>query len=301
MTMHEIRKKIIAKACWTLFPLLERFGVHVLPIHYYSPIPDTRWLRTHRDLFDVEYPMDGVDLNDAGQMRLVKEVVARYEQEFRTRGGKGFGFDSGQLLSFAPINALVLYSFIRHYRPRRIIEIGSGRSTIIAAEAVRSNTCDGHPCQYMVIEPFPGEQLRRGMPGVDALLEQKAEDVPLEVFSALKDNDILFIDSSHTVKVLGDVNHLYLRVLPRIGKGVIVHIHDIFFPLDYRPHHFEAKAKQIWQEQYLLHAFLVYNSEFEVLLSNSYLHHKHRRELVELFPWYDQNRLPSSFWMRRRP
>ena len=133
------------------------------------------------------------------------------------------------------------------------------------------------------------------------LIVSKVENVPIDVFLQLKENDILFIDSSHTVKIFGDVNYLFLNVIPQINPGVVIHVHDIFFPFDYLPHHFlRSRTKQIWQEQYLLHAFLMFNSEYEVLFSSGYLHSKYLKELKDLFPWYHTDRFPSSFWMRRK-
>lgn len=140
-----------------------------------------------------------------------------------------------------------------------------------------------------------------GYPSLHNLIDKKVEDVSVDLFKELGKNDILFIDSSHVVKIFGDVNYLYLTILPQLSPGVIVHIHDIFFPVDYLPHHFfNTGLKTFWQEQYLLHAFLLFNNEFEVLYGASYMHYKHKDMLLELFPWYHINRWPSSFWMRRK-
>ena len=125
------------------------------------------------------------------------------------------------------------------------------------------------------------------------------EDIDLEFFSQLDSGDILFIDSSHTVRIGGDVNYLFLEVLPRLKPGVIVHVHDIFFPFDYR-REWVLDEFRFWTEQYLLQAFLTFNSEFEVLLANNYLSHYHKDAVKTVFP-----SLPSwgggSFWMRRKP
>ncbi len=115
---------------------------------------------------------------------------------------------------------------IRHFRPRLIIEVGSGFSSLISGEAAAKNNGSAMIC----IEPFPYDFLRRGFPGLRSLVEKKVEDVELEFFSQLDSNDILFIDSSHTVKIGGNVNYLFLEVLPRLKPGVIVHVHNIFCP-----------------------------------------------------------------------
>src|SRR4029077_19197551 len=121
----------------------------------------------------------------------------------------------------------------------------------------------------MCIEPFPQKFLRAGFPGLQSLMERKVQDVDLNFFSQLQSGDILFIDSSHTVKIGGDVNYLFLEVLPRLNPGVIVHVHDIFLPFDYR-RDWVMDELRFWTEQYLLQAFLMFNSDFEVLMANHY-------------------------------
>jgi hypothetical protein len=130
------------------------------------------------------------------------------------------------------------------------------------------------------------------------LVTKKVQEIDLNFFSQLQSGDILFIDSSHTVKIGGDVNYLFLQVLPRLKPGVMVHVHDIFLPFEYR-RDWVLDEFRFWTEQYLLQAFLTFNSEFEVLMANSYLSHYYQEDLKAAFP-----SLPSwgggSFWMRRR-
>lgn len=202
--------------------------------------------------------------------------------------------------SFAPANGLALYAMIRAFKPQRMIEVGSEMSTRISAAAFARNALDRAPGELTAIEPYPNLDLQRGFPGLSRLDVRQVEQVGTEPFLELAENDILFIDSSHTVKVFGDVNFLFLSVIPRLKPGVIIHVHDIFFPLEYLPHHFfNSGVKQIWQEQYLLHAFLMFNREFQVLLCSSYLHFRHVGKLRRTLPWYHGDRCPSSFWIRR--
>ena len=119
---------------------------------------------------------------------------------------------------------------VRHFKPRNIIEIGSGYSSLISGQAAAKNGAPALIC----VEPFPLDFLKKGFPGLRALVQKKVEDVGLDFFSQLQSGDIFFIDSSHTVKIGGDVNYLFLEVLPRLNPGVIVHVHDILFPFDYR-------------------------------------------------------------------
>ncbi len=183
---------------------------------------------------------------------------------------------------------------VRHFRPRLVIEVGSGFSSLVLRDAAAKNNSSPLIC----IEPFPRDFLREGFPGLRSLIEKKVQDIDLEFFFQLESGDILFIDSSHTVKIGGDVNYLFLEVLPRLKPGVIVHVHDIFLPFDYR-RDWVLDELRFWTEQYLLQAFLSFNSEFEVLMANSYLNHCHKEDLKATFPslssWGG-----GSFWMRRK-
>jgi hypothetical protein len=286
---------------WRFFPLFEKIGLHVLPVHYYSPIPDTKMLRNQMGMFEEPLGMYGVELNEDVQKKTLEKVVARYEDEYVNIGGQQFGTREELMRSFAPINALTLYSFIRNFKPHRMIEVGAGMSTKISSAAFVKNRDEGVPGNFATIEPYPSKDLLKGYDGLNRIIKKKVQEVSLNEFKALKENDILFIDSSHTVKIFGDVNYLYLNIIPQLNAGVIIHIHDIFFPFDYLPHHFFNKGtKQIWQEQYLLQAFLMFNKDFEILLSLSYMHYKYLNNLKSLFPWYQERRWPSSFWMSRK-
>lgn len=293
--MRRLRDAIL----WRAFPFFEKLGMHVLPVRFDSPIPDTGALAANRQLFDEHHPMTGIDIDLGRQLQFVKEHVTPWEQAYVAAGDGRFGVDESRMISYAPVNALALYAMIRQFRPARMIEVGSGMSTRVAAAAFRANADAGSPGVYTVFDPYAADDLARACPNV-TVTSRKIEDIGLEAFLELDAGDILFIDSSHTVKAFGDVNFLFLTVLPRLRPGVIIHVHDIFFPRDYLPHHFfSPHVKQIWQEQYLLHAFLMFNREFEVLVSWSYLHFEAQHELKAMFPWYHASRCPSSFWMRR--
>lgn len=279
-----------------IFPVWERHGFHVTSAHFYQPIPDTQSLL--ETLWDRPSELIGIDMNDAVQLDLLRNHFPRFRHEYdqfpaEPTGEPGrFHFNNGL---FDGTDALVAYCMIRHFQPRSIIEVGSGFSSLVAAEAIAKNNNSALIC----IEPFPLDFLRKGFPGLRSLLVKKVEDVELEFFSQLGSGDILFIDSSHTVKIGGDVNYLFLEVLPRLKPGVIVHVHDIFFPFDY-PRDWVMGELRFWTEQYLLQAFLSFNSEFEVLMANRYLAHRYLEDLKAAFPnsvrWGG-----GSFWMRRRP
>jgi predicted O-methyltransferase YrrM len=283
-----------------LFGLYEQRGWHITPVHYYQPIPDSRELSSA--LWSTNCSMGGVDLNERFQMELLRTFESLFRSEydcFPPSSDDPLRFHFGQT-SFCSVDAEILYCMIRHFKPRRMIEVGSGMSTLLAAEAIRKNETQGYPCSFTAIEPYPREFLRHGVPGLTELLEAKVQSVPIERFCALEANDIVFIDSSHVVKIGGDVVYEFLELLPRLKPGVIVHYHDIFLPAEY-PKSWVLEERRFWTEQYLLQAFLAFNSAFEVLIAGSFLHLYHSAQLKAAFSSYDPANLwPGSFWMRRK-
>lgn len=299
MSLIKYMNKLLNKIIWRMFFAFEKIGLHVLPIHYFSPIPDTRYLRKNLDKLKNDQSLIGINLREEYQLKTL-EVLRIYEKEYVQSGKSNFGLNHIKMPSFAPINALALYSIIRHFKPKKVIEVGAGMSTKITSAAMLMNTVEVHGGEFIVIEPYPSDDIKNGNYGINQLINDRVENVDINLFKTLEENDILFIDSSHVVKPLGDVNYLFLNVIPQLNKGVIIHVHDIFFPLNYLPHHYFNKGiKMFWQEQYLLHSFLLFNNEFEIMLCLSFLHHKHNKELNELFSWYQNERWPSSFWMKR--
>ncbi len=274
-----------------LFLNWERHGFHVTPVHFYEPIPDTQSLP--ETLWSQPSELVGIDMNESMQLDLLRSHFPKFRDEYNNLPIEP---PPGQKRPFHGTDALIAYCMVRHFRPRRIIEVGSGFSSLVLAQAAAKNKNSTLIC----IDPFPGELLRSGsIPALQSLIETKVQDLDVEFFSQLDPGDILFIDSSHMLKIGGDVNYLFLEVLPRLKAGVIVHVHDIFFPFEYRRDWVLEKFR-FWTEQYLLQAFLTFNSEFEVLLANYYLSHYHQEHLRAVFP--DLPRwIGGSFWMRRKP
>jgi hypothetical protein len=278
-----------------LFQNWERHVFHVTPARFNQPIPDIQSLA--ETLWSRPSELAGIHWNEAAQLSLL-ESFSKFRDEYQhlptgtPQEHSQFYLGNGL---FDGVDALVAYCMVRHVQPRLIIEVGSGFSSLVLGQAAEKNTNSGLIC----IEPFPRGFLREGFPGLQSLIEKKAQDIDLEFFSQLASGDILFIDSSHTVKIGSDVNYLFLEVLPRLNPGVIVHVHDIFLPFEYR-RDWVLDELRFWTEQYLLQAFLTYNSQFEVLLANYYLSHYHKEHLRSAFP--DLPRwIGGSFWMRRKP
>ncbi|CEF48825.1 unnamed protein product [uncultured bacterium] len=278
-----------------IFAAWEQHGFHVTPVHFYQPIPNTQSLP--ETLWNRPSKLVGGDMNDAMQLDLLREHFPKLRHEYEqfptkpTRKPRRFYLNNHL---FEGIDALVAYCMVRHFQPRVIIEVGSGFSSLPLGEAAAKNNSSALLC----IEPLPREFLRKGFPGLQSLIEKKVQYIDLKFFSQLDSGDMLFIDSSHRAKIGGDVNYLFLEVLPRLKPGVIVHVHDIFLPIEYR-RDWVIDEFRFWTEQYLLQAFLAFNSEFEVLMANSCLNHYHQEELKAAFPdllsWGG-----GSFWMRRK-
>lgn len=272
-----------------LFRVWERMGFHITLNHFYQPIPDTRSLR--EELWSRRSELVGLQMNERAQLRLLEEFMGFKEEYDLLSSHPNFG----------PVDTEVLYCMVRYFKPRRIIEIGSGHSTRISAKAILRNEEEGYSCELIAIDPYPDETLRHGFPGLSKLISAKVEEIDLSEFAKLRGNDILFIDSSHVLRIGGDVQCEYLEILPRLAKGVVVHLHDIFLPMEY-PREWVLGMYRFWNEQYLLQAFLAFNDAFEVLWAGSYMHLNHPERLRMAFGSYDGEKVwPSSFWMRRKP
>ena len=263
--------------------LSDRWGYHIRPIHYYEPLPDFRSITPEQTQRKREYP--AIDFRRDEQLRLLDELEP-YAREL----------PEADLVNdyFSGLDAVVYYSLIRRLKPRRIIEIGGGYSTRIAGKALEANQSGRLTC----IEPYPEERLNGSAFGVH-LVTKRVEELEVGFFSALEANDVLFIDSSHTVKFGSDVCYEFLEILPALKRGVWVHVHDIFFPHDY-PAEWLLERRLALNEQYLLEAFLSFNHDFEIALSNYGLSLECPNEAARLWPnRVSSGAAPSSFWMRR--
>jgi hypothetical protein len=167
----------------------------------------------------------------------------------------------------------------------------------VIAEARVANTRDGKPFTHTIFDPFPFTASRLGP--VEAVVHhERTEDIELEAFSELRAGDVLFVDTTHTVKTGGDVPRLILEVFPNLQTGVLVHVHDIFLPYDY-PREWVVEARRAWAEQYLLHAFLTFNANYEVLFPAHALARQAPEVVAEVIPSFGPGVAPGAFWMRR--
>lgn len=281
------------RAYATVKTAFRRAGFDLTRRHFYSPIPQhlpSDW--------DTPRPMPGVTFDLDRQLAWVREHVVATAAEFRppldVAGRYRFVYDNG---SFGHGDADVLYGVLRARRPRRVVEIGSGHSSVIIRLALARNRAEGSPSEYRVYDPYPTDHL------VGTDLEMSVERTPAErlpdrVFTQLQAGDVLFIDSTHTVRIDNDVLRLFLEGLPMLANGVLVHLHDIFLPYPY-PRSFFEDNEFYWAEQYLLQAFLAFNQDFEVTAGLHALFRDRREQIVALLP-HVLGGNPGSLWLRRR-
>jgi hypothetical protein len=273
---------------------LVRVGVFPIRDHYYEPQFDHR---KNKQPFSQDRKLSGIDWDVAGQLKMIASLsfaheLAELNQE--KTGPLDYSLDSPL---FGSGDAEYWYQLIRLMKPGRIFEIGGGSSTLMAIKAIRKNLQENpdYSCKHICIEPYERPWLEGT--GV-AVIRQKVEDLGVEFFSELQENDVLFIDSSHVIRPQGDVVFEYLELLPILKKGVIVHIHDIYSPRNYLKR-LLADNVLFWNEQYLLEAFLSQNDKWKILGALNYLHHNHYEKLKPVAPFLTPDREPSSFYIQR--
>jgi predicted O-methyltransferase YrrM len=239
------------------------------PGAFYSPVVDAAEVtRAERGRVWPEDPADppGLDLRPDAQLDLLEVLGQHRLPDPDTWDPPRYDPGNDQ---FPPQDAALLYAMVRHLRPQRIVEIGSGWSTTVTARAVRDGGLTTH---LTCIDPHPRDFLS-AIPQVAELRVEKVEHTPIEVFTRLGPRDVLFIDSSHVAKTGSDVVHEVLQILPRLRDGVAVHVHDVFIPEDY-PIGW-VKAGFGWNEQYLVHAYLLGNQRAHVLVGSRWLAVRH--------------------------
>ena len=234
------------------------------PGHFYSPLPDARMVAAARarafdEADDGELP--GIALNVEAQLALLQEFAQWRTQlpySAQATARARFHLDNPY---FSYGDAVILFGMLRRFRPRRIIEVGSGYSSAAMLDAAEMNP--EAPIEFTFIEPHPDrllDLLRPADRNHQVIETLPVQNVPLTQFESLQANDILFIDSSHVLKIGSDVQHLLFQVLPRLQAGVLVHFHDVLWPFEYPELWF--RQGRAWNEAYVLRAFLQYNDTF---------------------------------------
>ena len=270
------------------------------PGHFYSPIPDLVEIKLREgEIWATHRELPAINWNEQGQVSLLQNIFPQYVQDINfsvspPENGAVYYYQNDQ---FPALDAEVLYCILRYFRPARMIEIGSGFSSLITAQVNRDNL---HlQLHFTCIEPYPRQFLLDGVDGISELLIQKVQNVPIDYFSSLNEGDVLFIDSSHVSKVGSDVNYVFFEILPRLKKGVLVHIHDIFLPDDY-PKKWVIEEGRHWNEQYLVRAFLEFNSAFDIYWAANFMAKYHGALVTSVFSRFPRLGGGGSLWLRKK-
>ncbi len=279
---------------------VQKAGMWVPAGHFYSPVPSLEEVRKRAVMtFDRDVrELPGIDLHEEAQLVLLEQLKRFYpEMPFTAESQDGLRYRfENRYYSYS--DAIFLYCVIRHLAPQRIIEVGSGFSSCVILDTNELFFDGAIACTF--IEPYPDvlrSLLKPGDREAYELIQSPVQDVDIERFLALDAGDILFIDSTHVSKTGSDVNKLFLEVLPRLRPGVCVHVHDIFHPFEYPEGWVEAG--RAWNEAYLLRAFLIGNSSFEIMLFNTFLEAFHEEWFRREMPLCLKNP-GGSIWLRRR-
>jgi hypothetical protein len=279
-----------------------RFGTE-LPFvpdgHYYSPIPDLDEVRRDdRRLFQASpVTIPSLDLAEEAQLLLLQKFAEYYKDlgfPVERQSGSRYYYENP---AYSYSDAITLYCMLRHVRPARLIEIGSGYSSCATLDTNEQWLGGSLACTF--IEPYP-ELLRsllqpRDLSSIE-IIPKRLQDVDLDIFAQLQGNDVLFVDSTHVSKIGSDVNRIVFDILPTLASGVYIHFHDIFYPFEY-PRHWVYEGRA-WNELYILRAFLQYNQSFRVVCFNTFLAEFHRDFFSEHMPLCLKNP-GGSLWLQK--
>lgn len=286
-----------------------RRGWHLVKRHFYTPLNDPEWLEQNRDLWQKGSVPRDIEWDIEGQMRVAAEVgefveelrdVPVEEPGERDERGKVIGPATYHWKNnfFSTADALVWYGLVRSRRPRRVVEVGCGWSSLLLKRAIEANVRGGRGKQEAVatrwsedssscplpvqghgergetrvtqIEPYPNERVFAALPGEWERHRVVVQRAPMSVFEELGRGDVLFYDGSHCSRVASDVNWMVFRVLPRLARGVLIHFHDLFWPREY-PKAWLFDRLQTWNEQYVLQALLMNSRAYRVVIANGML------------------------------
>jgi hypothetical protein len=300
-----IKNEKIRKLIWNFYHRVKiikdmmRKNVFVpcVPIeHFYSPFPAISDIKNN-DFSVLPSEIPGIDLNIQGQFDLLNKFEIFYKelpfQDDKTDGLRYY-FING---SYSYSDAIFLYCMLRYLAPQKIIEVGSGFSSCVTLDTNELFLKNKMECTF--IEPYPillKSLIKENDNSNIKIFESRLQDISLNTFMELKENDILFIDSTHVSKFNSDVNYVIHKILPVLSKGVHIHFHDIFYPFEYpKAWLMEGRA---WNEQYILRAFLEYNLNFKIVLFNTYLETIFDEKLKDRFPLIYKD-TGGSIWIKK--
>ena len=302
----DIIRKSLEPACEKVCDIMK----FAPPGHFYSPVPgleDFNMVHRHQDLEAATNSQHGIDFNTDFQLKLLQEISAYYDKvpDFPVEKNQSYRFYYDNDYYSYP-DTTVMTCLMQHLRPKKIVDVGGGNTTTLMLD-INQHLLTDAPMEITLIEPHP-ERIEEMMAGESSVkrINSKVQDCDLEVFRQLRAGDIVFLDTTHVSKMGSDVNYFAFNVFPVLQPGVIIHIHEMFYPFEY-PKEFFSVGKA-WNEIYFWRAFLTHNRAYEILLHNSFLAKKYPNKLRELLPNYfktgrkeiNVQNEGSSLWLRKR-
>lgn len=267
--------------------------------HFYSLYPDLPTITQHQN-HDIDKIICDIDMNEEIQLKFLTQMSGLYhtipawreitdteDSEYRYRYHNP---------SFSVADSIGLHCMLRLLKPKRMIEVGSGWSSAVSLDTNEFYLKDS--IQISFIEPYP-TLLKSILKDSDhiSLIDSGLQETKLSTFEDLESGDLLFIDSTHVSKVGSDVNYLFFEILPRLQRGVYIHLHDIFYPFEY-PMEWIRKG-MVWNELYVLRAFLQNNKDYEIIYFQNFIEKKHRKVVEELWS-FESVFHGGSIWMRKK-
>ena len=276
-------------------------GYHFQKRDYYSALNDISFLTDNWDLWHDRPLPKGMRWDLDAQLEELRRIAPHFDElagvPWDPPPGPPKYYWNNDFWRGA--DAPVHYGLLRRFQPHRVVEVGAGWSSLLLADALRRNEeADAPPSIVHQIEPFPREDLLSALPDDWTLHEVMLQRADLGLFESLGPGDVCFYDGSHVARAGSDVIWFFFEVLPRLKPGVLVHIHDIFWPSDY-PDEWILERGQTWNEQYLLQAFLMYNDKFEPIICNSALYQCRRSQIQALYGGLPDSHSDVSLWLKR--
>jgi predicted O-methyltransferase YrrM len=274
--MKKLIGKVLTNIPYIRHAYLSKHNSRFRPGHYYSPVPDVDELRERQSEIWAPRDLAGIDLNEADQKDCLAFILnneSSFDIPEKKTPSKLY---YGESFSYPYVDGVVLHAMMAKFRPKNVIEVGSGSSSVCMIDASAQHQIG---TRFTFIEPDPRLCLDKVLNKEDydrygvSLVEKRVQDVPPAEFRKLEKNDILFIDSSHVSKAGSDVNYLLTEILPILKTGVIIHFHDIYYPFEYTREYL-LDMKLVWNEVYNVHNFLLFNSSFKILFFGDYMRHK---------------------------
>jgi hypothetical protein len=292
--MKNLIRRPLKRAAYALFPLERlRFADYAREWAYPRNLPEGNHVINVPERY---FGHEGIDLNEDAQLATLRgwkdlnpALIETLRKDPRINT-KGLGRPLVHNGMYHTPDAEIYASMILQYNPPQIIELGGGFSSLIARKTLQSQA---RPGRLVVIDPQPRTDVDNV---VDVVIRQFVEDVDLKTLH-IERGTILFIDSSHICRAGGDIPLLFCKIIPSLPAGVLVHVHDIFLPFDY-PYSYQ---KQLWNEQYVLHALLAHAQKFNVVFATHFMTRTHLKEMQEVFGQavgVDKDTFGASFWFR---